>query len=270
MESCTRPRRRCSLSLAGATTSIMFVATKHVFCRDNSMLAAKKICLSRQKFLTIAFVARQNFCRDKLTKVCLSRQKFCRAKIIFVVTKIILVAAPACDSSHPTACNGHQLCWLRRASSGQAVVSRAVLWGVGSSLAKAVSFHLWYFVPIPGLAVGGFSWYSGFLSALLGNAPCTSTAKAFKCLTAMFTGDISVTSQYQGNSGSDTAPNGRNLPPASCCRCPGIRQTERTQYHHYMKTNFLWTSQVQEVILLPKQTRQCSTFFQSKEQTTII
>ena len=156
-------------------------------------------------------------------------------------------------------------------TAGQAVVSRAVLWGVGSNLAKAVSFHLWYFVPIPRLAVGVFSWYSGFLSALLGNAQCTSAANAFKCLTAMFTeGYISITSQYQVNSGSETAPNGRNLPPASCCRCPGIRQTERTQYHHCMKTNFPWTSQVQEVSLLPKQTRQRATFFQSKEQTSYL
>lgn len=118
---------------------------------------------------------------------------------------------------------------------------------------------------------GGFLVVLRGFFALLGNAPCTSAANAFKCLTAMFTeGYTAITSQYQVNSGSETAPNSRNLPPASCCRCPGIRQTERTQYHHCMKTNFLWTSQVQEVILLPKQTRQRATFFQSKEQTTVI
>ena len=34
------------LSLAGAATSMIFVATKHVFCRDKSMLVATNIFLS--------------------------------------------------------------------------------------------------------------------------------------------------------------------------------------------------------------------------------
>ena len=34
------------LPLAGVATSIIFVATKHVFCRDKSMLVATKVCLS--------------------------------------------------------------------------------------------------------------------------------------------------------------------------------------------------------------------------------
>ena len=37
-----------SLSLAGAATSMIFVATKHIFCRDKSTLVATKL-LSRQK-----------------------------------------------------------------------------------------------------------------------------------------------------------------------------------------------------------------------------
>ena len=68
------------LSLAGAATSIIFVATnttKHVFCRDKSMFVTTKVCWSRQKY-----VGRDKTCRDKhnlvATKVyfmlCLSRQ----------------------------------------------------------------------------------------------------------------------------------------------------------------------------------------------------
>ena len=43
------------LSLAETATSIIFVATKDVFCLDKSMLVATKTCLSRQIV----------FCRDK-------------------------------------------------------------------------------------------------------------------------------------------------------------------------------------------------------------
>ena len=46
------------MSLAGAATSIIFVTTKHVFCRDKSMLVATKLCLSRQKSAPI--LSRQN------------------------------------------------------------------------------------------------------------------------------------------------------------------------------------------------------------------
>ena len=85
------------LSLAGATTSIIFVATKHVLCRDKSMLAATKplwrqnSCLSWQKF-----------CRDKHTFVA-TKDFFVATKDFFVATKLvstkmILVAARANDS----------------------------------------------------------------------------------------------------------------------------------------------------------------------------
>ena len=54
---------------------------------------------------TNIFLSRQNFCRDKkhfvATKIILSLQAyFCRDKrvIVFVATKLILVAAPANDS----------------------------------------------------------------------------------------------------------------------------------------------------------------------------
>ena len=50
------------LSLAGAATSTIFVATKHVFCHEKSMLAATKR-LSRQNY------ALSRVCRDKHTFV---------------------------------------------------------------------------------------------------------------------------------------------------------------------------------------------------------
>ena len=61
------------ISLAGAVTSIIFVATKYA-CRD-----------------------KYNFCRDKLTFIA-AKDVFCRDKHMFVATKMILVAAPANDS----------------------------------------------------------------------------------------------------------------------------------------------------------------------------
>ena len=68
--------------LAGAVTSIIFVATKvftkHVFCREKKTLVATKLCLSRQ-----------NFCRNK--------HNFVATEDVFVATQMILVAAPAND-----------------------------------------------------------------------------------------------------------------------------------------------------------------------------
>ena len=72
------------LSLAGTATSI-------IFCHDKGFVAIN-MCLSRQ---STPFVA---------TKLCLPRQNFCPDKIMFVtikyfvVTKMILVAAPAHDN----------------------------------------------------------------------------------------------------------------------------------------------------------------------------
>ena len=62
--------------MAGAATSVIFVATKHVFCRDKSMLVATK---------------QDNFCRDKRHFV---RQKFCPDKHTFVATKDVYVFVP--------------------------------------------------------------------------------------------------------------------------------------------------------------------------------
>ena len=60
------------LSLTGAATSIIFVATKHVFCRDKNMLVATNI------FLAI-FLS---------TKIILSRQIYvCRDKSMRLATK---------------------------------------------------------------------------------------------------------------------------------------------------------------------------------------
>ena len=98
------PLTLLKVSLAGA----VFVATKHVFCRDKSMLAATKVLsgqirvcpdktrlLSRQKYVcrykhfvaTSILLSQQKTCFVE-TNTCFSRQKF-------VATKMILVAAPA-------------------------------------------------------------------------------------------------------------------------------------------------------------------------------
>ena len=100
-------RRSRTLSLAGAATSIIFVATKHVFCRDESMLACY--------LLLVAAPAsdRTRVCRDKTqssvaTKVCLlvscylwqlqpviepvfvmTKYVFCRDKSMRAATKLL-------------------------------------------------------------------------------------------------------------------------------------------------------------------------------------
>ena len=82
-----------TVSLAGAATSIIFVATnvfvatKYVFCRNKSMLVAKKPLLRQTYFCIchgeLTFVA-TNTCLSQqntsfvTTKVCLSRQTFCK------------------------------------------------------------------------------------------------------------------------------------------------------------------------------------------------
>ena len=75
------PLRGFRVSLAGSATSIIFVATKHVICRDKSIIVATNVI----------FV----FCHDKsfvAASIRLSRQK-----TRFFTTKMILVAAPAND-----------------------------------------------------------------------------------------------------------------------------------------------------------------------------
>ena len=80
-------------------TNTSLVSTKHVFCRDKSILLTTKVLsrqnvchdkyLSKQKLCTYHFccdkscIATNMWCRDKY----LSQQKFCRDKIMFVATK---------------------------------------------------------------------------------------------------------------------------------------------------------------------------------------
>ena len=90
-------RRAPNLSLAGAATSIIFVATKDVFCRGRRVFVATK-GLSRQKMCFVAADAcllRQKVCRDK--RCVLSRQTRVCCDKRFVATKMILVAAVASD-----------------------------------------------------------------------------------------------------------------------------------------------------------------------------
>ena len=104
---CCRVEWGYFLSLTGAATSIifvatkkllqqtrvccnkhLFVATKHVSCRNKSMLAVTKLCSWQNLW--------QNLCHDRY----LSRQTHvCRGRT-FVTTKI-LAAAPASDNFRP-------------------------------------------------------------------------------------------------------------------------------------------------------------------------
>ena len=91
----------------------MFVTTKHVFCRDKSMLVATTLCLSRQNVCRNKYLSRQTrlfvktiplsqenyvcrdkhlswhkFCHDKHDFVA-TKDVFCRDKHVFVVTKVL-------------------------------------------------------------------------------------------------------------------------------------------------------------------------------------
>ena len=68
---------------------------KYHFCRDKSMLAATKLCLSRQKYKPFAAT---EICLSRQAHVCREKDVFCRDKHVFVATKMILVAAPTNDT----------------------------------------------------------------------------------------------------------------------------------------------------------------------------
>ena len=99
---------REALSLAGAATNIIFVATK-VLSRQTRVCVHKKYAFTN-------FLTRQKFCRDKhnfvaaklaATNKLLSRQKTCffpRDKHTFVATKIYFVAINTCLSRQKYAC----------------------------------------------------------------------------------------------------------------------------------------------------------------------
>ena len=117
----------CSLgiSLAGAATSIIFVAIKVLsrqpcvcVCRDKTRLLSRQKYACRDKIMFVAantctFVSTKGVflrvCRDKsklvatkimfvATNICRDKNMFCRRdKHNFVATKMILVAAPAND-----------------------------------------------------------------------------------------------------------------------------------------------------------------------------
>ena len=88
MQNCSRGCGfQCAkLLLVGAAASIIFVATKHVFCRDKNMLVVT-IVLSR--FFKNYFVAKKHLSRKifAAANIILSRQKFCCVKHTFVATK---------------------------------------------------------------------------------------------------------------------------------------------------------------------------------------
>ena len=107
------------LSLAGAATSIIFVVTKHVFCRYKSVFVATKLLLWQTCFCRNKY----NFCRDKFTSITtnifvatkhvfccdknmlvmikvLSRQKFLLQQKYFVATNIIMLWQKCCCSKN--------------------------------------------------------------------------------------------------------------------------------------------------------------------------
>ena len=116
----------CLLSLAESATSVIFVMTKvcpsqQNFCHDKHVCCLLSLAESATSIIfvmTKVCPSQQNFCHDK--HVCCDksffhdnllllwqtyffslRQMFCHGKHTFVVTKMILVAAPAKDSLQP-------------------------------------------------------------------------------------------------------------------------------------------------------------------------
>ena len=98
------------LSMVGAATSIIFVATKHIFCHDKSMRCCNKsfvtikICLSRQKYvcptktfvMTKIYLSPHTFCHDKLVKHTFVTTKyvFCHNKHMFVLITTKMIQLP--------------------------------------------------------------------------------------------------------------------------------------------------------------------------------
>ena len=131
---------RAPLRLAEAATSIVFVATKDVFCHNKQVFVATKVCLSQQNFCQLFVVtkvlSRQTyFFHNKtfiMTSILLSHQKmcfvmtnvFCCDKRVFchdksvcgnktlVVTKMILVAVPSNDTPDPSTACYHTKCGI--------------------------------------------------------------------------------------------------------------------------------------------------------------
>ena len=89
---------------------LTFVTTKHVFCRDKSMLV-RTTKLSQQKNIvaTNVLFVQQKFCCSKHTFV-MTKDVFCYDKHMFVMTKMILVAAPANDTFEDKRGIGDCLC----------------------------------------------------------------------------------------------------------------------------------------------------------------
>ena len=97
----------------------VFVATKHVFCRDKSVLVAKKLCLLRQHiFVASGPLSRQNICRNKhnfvATSMFLSRQKTC-----FVVTNACLSQQTrVCRDTHMFLSRQNYVCRSKNVTCG--------------------------------------------------------------------------------------------------------------------------------------------------------
>ena len=136
------------LSLVGAATSIIVVTTKHVFCRNKSMLAVTKrlsqqyyvcrnkifwlqqnfvmintcllwqayFCHDRTRFVaTNIFLLQQHFCHDKYY-VChdktfaTTKDMFCHDRHVFVTTNMCLLWQNFCHDENVTCDISHQWC----------------------------------------------------------------------------------------------------------------------------------------------------------------
>ena len=81
--------------------------TKHIVSHNKSMLAATtKIVTKKKNRNRIMFVVTTYFCHDK---TFVATNCVCRCKHVFVMSKIILVAAPANDSWLPPTSSQHPM-----------------------------------------------------------------------------------------------------------------------------------------------------------------
>ena len=80
----------CSiLSLVGTATSTIFVTTKHVYCRDKSMLVATKLLLRQTHVCCDKTCYDKHVCCWKHTFV-MTKDVFCRNRHIFVMTNVFV------------------------------------------------------------------------------------------------------------------------------------------------------------------------------------
>ena len=131
--------------------------TKHVFCRDRTMLAATHFCHNKIMFVTAKYFVMfkntcllwQKFCHDKhtfvATKVSLLQQNFCHDKImflwqIFVATKLLSWQRYVCHDEHTFVTAKDMFCHDKRVCHNKHVFTTKVL--------AQQKLYLWQFLPM--------------------------------------------------------------------------------------------------------------------------